>query len=183
MTCRNPQWVSSRDGIRIQPTHYSLANVNKPKNITCLNKLKYFIQGSKGITLEEKEKNEDLLSIQGLKRDAQILDVISPTGLQKLLLLQVIHFSSKRQITSNRFWRKNQNTLPSPTLSNSNLNNFWSIIFTALTFLNSVRYLRTCILLKIYSTVAQKFIEKKESKSSDFSRHRQEAFIPLLLSH
>lgn len=60
----------------------------------------------------------------------------------------------------------------------------FEVIFTALTFLNSVRYLRTCILLIIYSTVAQKFIgKKKESKSSDFSKHRQEAFIPLLLSH
>lgn len=37
----------------------------------------------------------------------------------------------------------------------------FEVIFTALTFLNSVRYLRTCILLIIYSTVAQKFIGKK----------------------
>lgn len=74
------------------------------------------------MTLDEQEKNEDLLSIQGLKRDAQILDVISPTGLQKLFLLQVTHFSSKRQIPRNRFWKKKtkqqktkkQTNLPSP---------------------------------------------------------------------
>lgn len=82
------------------------------------------------MTLEEQEKNEDLLSIHGLKRDAQILDVISPTGLQKLFLLQVTHFSSKRQIPRNRFWKKtpkpnkNQKPLLFPTHTNSNSNNF-----------------------------------------------------------
>lgn len=67
------------------------------------------------------------------------------------------------------FGKKNQNALLSSTLSNSNSNNFWSIIFTALTFLNSVRYLRTCILLIIYSTVAQKFIGKKRNLNLQIS--------------
>lgn len=59
----------------------------------------------------------------------------------------------------------------------------FEVIFTALTFLNSVRYLRTCILLKYTVQWLKGLLGKKESKSSDFSKHRQEAFIPLLLSH
>lgn len=45
----------------------------------------------------------------------------------------------------------------------------FEVIFTALTFLNSVRYLRTCILLIIYSTVAQKFIGKKRNLNLQIS--------------
>lgn len=121
------------------------------------------------MTLEEQEKNEDLLSIQGLKTDAQILDVISPTVFKSCFSFRLHILAAKGKYQEVDFGKKTQNQTKIKTTKTLSLSlpiltqtqTTFEVIFTALTFLNSVRYLRTCILLIIYSTVAQKFIGKK----------------------
>lgn len=85
------------------------------------------------MTLEEQEKNEDLLSIQGLKRDAQILDVISPTVFKSCFSFRLHILAAKGKYQEVDFGKKtpkpnknqnNQNPLPFPTHTNSNSNNF-----------------------------------------------------------